>query len=271
MLEDEGFAVLQGALSPADAEAIRQAVGDATRDGTCIRPNNVLSPLRWCDEVVGRLLGDESFVAGIAAATAATDLRWTSGYVSTREPRTGPLPLHQDWWCWDHPASHDRAAPQVAVIIYLDDVPAGRAALRVVPGSQRRLPVDVRLDTGGTVVAGEPGTTIVPAGPGDAIVVDYRLLHGTTANATDERREAVILNLVPRWRELPADLRGHLISGLALPRPDEAVPDHGWPARLLPTFTGPRRDLPLRRRPRAGAGRVHGSGPHAPGAFRPPR
>jgi hypothetical protein len=34
-----------------------------------------------------------------------------SGYLSVKEPRTGALDWHQDWWCWDHPVSFEEPAP----------------------------------------------------------------------------------------------------------------------------------------------------------------
>ena len=86
-------------------------------------------------------------------------------------------------------------------------------------------------------------------GPGDLVVLDYRVAHATTANATWRRRDPVLLNFAPCWRELPADVRGHLVSHLALPRPGESTPPAGWLADLLPTHAGPRRDLPLNRHP----------------------
>ena len=81
---------------------------------------------------------------------------------------------------------------------------------------------------------------------GDAVVTDYRLLHGTHANATGVRRDCVLLSFTPNWSELPEEIRGHLISHPALPGADETAP-RGVIAELLPSYDGPRADLPLNR------------------------
>jgi hypothetical protein len=78
------------------------------------------------------------------------------------------------------------------------------------------------------------------------VVTDYRLLHGTHANAGARRRDCVLLSFTPHWRELPDDIRGHLISHPALPQDGRSGPI-GRLSALLPSFDGPRRDLPLNR------------------------
>jgi ectoine hydroxylase-related dioxygenase (phytanoyl-CoA dioxygenase family) len=87
--------------------------------------------------------------------------------------------------------------------------------------------------------------------PGDVVILDYRLLHATTANATPVQRNCVLLSFVPRWRELPSDLRAHLIRHLAQPRVDEAHPAVAYDG-MLPTFEGVPADLTLNRRPPTG-------------------
>jgi ectoine hydroxylase-related dioxygenase (phytanoyl-CoA dioxygenase family) len=232
----DGYALLPGWLEPDELPAIR-AAADAVVDGdaapACPRPNNTLLPLRWNDDLVALLVADERRVASLATATGAADLRWISGYLSVKEPRTGALDWHQDWWCWDHPVSFEPAAAQVALLVYLGDTDERTGALRVYPGSHR----------------GEPGDPVtLRARAGDAVALDYRLLHGTHPNAAESRRDAVLLSFTPSWAELPADIRGHLIAHLAQPTAGE--PTDGSPVvPLLPRFDGPRRDLPLNRTP----------------------
>ena len=72
------------------------------------------------------------------------------------------------------------------------------------------------------------------ARPGDAAVIDYRLLHATHANATDARRDCLLLNFAPSCiPRSPAD--------------GEPPPAAAWADALLPRHDGPRRDLPLSR------------------------
>jgi hypothetical protein len=87
----------------------------------------------------------------------------------------------------------------------------------------------------------------VNARAGDAVVLDYRLLHGTHPNASSKRRDCLLLSFTPNWGGLPADVRAHLVRHLALPADGEPVPPTGWTAELLPRFDGARADLELNR------------------------
>jgi ectoine hydroxylase-related dioxygenase (phytanoyl-CoA dioxygenase family) len=195
----------------------------------------------------------------IAIASHADDLRWISGYVSVKSPRSPPLWWHQDWWCWDHPASFQRAASQVAVLSYVKPTSRLNGALRVLPGTHcqsgaihaalpdlngnaaENLPLDH------AVFQDQPGQVTIELDAGDAVMVDYRLLHGTHANDTDFRRDCVILNFAPSWLALPDEMRGHLICHPALPRDDEVVSASCRATKVLPTFGGTRASLSLNR------------------------
>jgi hypothetical protein len=221
-----GYARLPGWLGAAELPAVRAAAEALDAAPACPRENNTLLPLRWDDELVNLLVADPGRVAALANATGATDLRWISGYLSVKEPHTGALDWHQDWWCWDHPVSFADAAPQIALLVYLSDTDERSGALRV----RGREPVTLR------------------ARAGDAVALDYRLEHGTHPNAAAVRRDAVLLSFAPHWAQLPADIRGHLIGHLAQPTAGEEPAGHPV-APLLPHFDGPRRDLPLNRTP----------------------
>jgi ectoine hydroxylase-related dioxygenase (phytanoyl-CoA dioxygenase family) len=199
----------------------------------CERPHNTLAPLRWDSPIVSRVLASEARRAVVAEATGARAPRWISGYVSVKDPRSEPLEWHQDWWCWDHPVSYRKAASQVAVLCYLSGTTSRTAALRVRPGTHR-----------GRAIGGE---VTLEAAAGDAVAVDYRLLHGTHPNRSAQRRDALILNFAPEWDALPDDVRAHLIRHPALPGAGERPASESWPVELLPTYSGTPRDLPLSR------------------------
>jgi len=231
-----GYARIDGILDANEVAAARRAVERvlaAPAVPGCEREHNRLAPLRWDDPLVEALLSDRRRRAAIAAATGADDLRWISGYVSTKEPGSAALGWHRDWWCWDHAVSLRPAAVQVAVLVYLSDTDERTGALRVVPGSHH--------------ASAATGELTVAARRGDAVVLDYRLLHGTHPNAAATRRDAVLLSFTPNWSGLPVDVRAHLIQHLALPRADEPIPAGEWQAELLPRFDGPRTDLALSR------------------------
>jgi ectoine hydroxylase-related dioxygenase (phytanoyl-CoA dioxygenase family) len=262
MLLSAGYTILREFVAPAELDSLRQIVDDLVGSATgepCARPNNVLVPLRWDDLVVEAVLCAPSRTRRLREAVAARDLRWISGYVSIKKPQSLPLWWHQDWWCWRHPISYRREAAQVAVLCYLSDTDSANGALRVLPGSHRRsyplhaaLPAGHRTPATGDdpdhpVMRDQPGQETVGVGAGDAVVLDYRTLHGTHANTSPRRRDAILLNFTPSWHDLPADIRGHLIGNAALPGPGETSAA-GHPLRaLLPQHDGPRRDLPLSR------------------------
>jgi Phytanoyl-CoA dioxygenase (PhyH) len=263
-LVDDGFALLPSFLGPGDLSVVRRAVGEvlaAPLDSTCERPNNTLAPLRWDSPIVSIMLSDPDRMGRLASVTAATDLRWISGYVSIKDPHSPPLWWHQDWWCCDHPVSFRREPAQVAVLCYLTDTDAHNGALRVLPGSHARsapihaaLP-DAHSDESGTLSApheamrDQPGQVTLALRAGDAAVLDYRLLHGTHPNLSERRRDCVLLSFTPGWRHLPADVRGHLIRHPALPSEHDSVVPGDRIASLLPDHHGPRSDLPLNRKP----------------------
>jgi ectoine hydroxylase-related dioxygenase (phytanoyl-CoA dioxygenase family) len=217
-----------------------------------------LLPLRWNDRIVRHLLNSERRAHLLSDCLGADDLRWISGYVSIKEPHSPPLWWHQDWWCWDHPVTYRHAAPQVAVLCYLTPTDERSGALRVLPGSHHRsLPIHALLpephdagdlDAGHIAMNNHPEEVTLRLRAGDAVAIDYRLLHGTHENAGNARRDCILLSFTPSWRNLPEEVRGHLISHPALPAEDECQSELAREARLLPRFHGPRRDLVVNRR-----------------------
>jgi ectoine hydroxylase-related dioxygenase (phytanoyl-CoA dioxygenase family) len=257
----DGFALLPEFLEPAELEGLRSAVDQtlaAPLPPGCERPHNSLAPLRWNSPVVEQVLSGRSRMAALEEAIGARDLRWISAYVSVKEARTPALWWHQDWWCWDHPVSYHRAPSQVAVLCYLADMSPGNGALRLLPGTHHRsvalhalLPEAhtaeaAELDVSQPAFSDQPGQVTAELESGGAVVIDYRLLHGTHANGAGERRDCLLFSFAPAWCELPLDVRAHLSRHPALPGPQEH-PDPSWPRHLLPTLDAPARDLPLNR------------------------
>lgn len=259
---ESGYAHLPGWLTGDALTAVRALAAALATDApgveSCKRPNNTLVPLRWNDRLVAQMVADPEALRRLSAIVDARDLRWVSGYLSIKEPNSPPLWWHQDWWCWNHPVSYRRAPSQVSLLCYLIDTTVSSGALRLIPGSHARsielhaaLP-EAHADDTSLLPADHPAMSDHPeqatlsVRAGDAVVTDYRLLHGTHANSTGVRRDCVLLNFAPNWSELPDDVRGHLISHSALPGAGEVSPSEPI-ASLLPTYEGPRADLPLSR------------------------
>jgi hypothetical protein len=262
-IDADGYVILEAFLERRSVDQLRPHIdAELARPPMpgCERPHNRLVPLRWNNPIVDLILGDDRRRTLLRRVTAGDDLRWISAYVSVKEPGTPALWWHQDWWCWDHPVSFCRQAAQVALLVYLSDTTEYTGALRVLPRSHRRsvplhrvLPeahakeADVPLRH--PALRDAPGQQSVCVRAGDAVVLDYRLLHGTHPNASLNRRNAILLSFTPCWRGLPTDVRAHLIQHPALPSGDEPVSSMTWSYELLPTFNGPRTDLPTNRRP----------------------
>jgi hypothetical protein len=258
----DGYALLERFVKPNELAALRAEVDDVLAQPLppgCEPPNNTLAPLRFDHPIVRRVLGSKPRLAAIAAAAGARDLRWISAYVSVKEPHSAALWWHQDWWCWDHPVSHRHEAPQIAVLLYLADTSAHNAALRVLPGTHRRtsslhaaLPEAHTNDAASlgqdhVAMRDHPEQVTLDVRAGDAVVTDYRLLHGTHSNRSSDRRDCLLLTFAPDWSRLPDDIRAHLIRHPALPTATERASTPGLPLGVLPAYEGEPRDLPLNR------------------------
>jgi len=84
----------------------------------------------------------------------------------------------------------------------------------------------------------QPDQTNLCVTAGDAVVIDYRLLHGTHENATALRRDCILLTFTPNWRDLPSEIKGHLISHPAQPSDSEDLSDMSFQMETLPRFDG---------------------------------
>jgi ectoine hydroxylase-related dioxygenase (phytanoyl-CoA dioxygenase family) len=260
----DGFFVFEEFLNQNEIPTIQHEVEKiiaANRDSSCVRPNNTLLPLRWNDLLVELFLKSNYRIHLLKEATEARDLKWISGYVSIKDAYSPPLWWHQDWWCWQHPISFKKATSQIALMCYLTSTTEQNGALRVLPRSHHNrtdlhacIP-EVHTDAaneskqGQIAMSNHNDQITLNLNAGDAVALDYRLLHGTHANTTAIRRDCIILTFTPSWKELPEDIRGHLINHHALPLDTEFPDKKMYPIQLLPTFVGQRKDLEVNRIP----------------------
>jgi len=258
----DGFVLLKAFVETGELEELQSLVTStltSPNEGACTRPYNTLLPLRWNDAIVGFLLNSGRRIQALTDALQANDLKWISGYMSVKEPHSPPLWWHQDWWCWDHPATYQPTAPQIALLCYLADTTAESGALRVLPGSHlKSTPIHAVLPEAHGVTAEQldlehaafrdlPGQVTLGLRAGDAVVIDYRLLHGTHRNRCDSRRDCILLSFTSCWKTLPTDIKAHLIAHPAQPSETEWTNVAPALRKLLPSFNGMHRDLPLNR------------------------
>jgi Phytanoyl-CoA dioxygenase (PhyH) len=185
------------------------------------RRSHVLNGFGWDSREYRLLASDPLRIARIGEASHANDLRWISGYRIDKPSQAPALEWHQDWWAWRDPVSFETAAPQVALLVYLDRTTPENGAIRVIPGSHlvpwmaQDLPIphDPRndlLELDHEALRDRSDAVSVCCEPGDGVLLDYRVLHGTHANTSDSARMAVHWSFTPNWADLPADIRFHL-------------------------------------------------------------
>ena len=261
----DGYCVIPDFIKADELSLLSRAVDavliQTTHPGMS-RPGNDLAPLRWSDEVVTLILRSADRLNRLAAAIAAPDLKWLSAYVSTKRPCTPPLCWHQDWWGWDHALSFGRPAPQVAVLIYLSETSRKNGALRILPGSHRtscdlhaslpepHSPSASSLSVDHPAMGDHAKQVTLGLRAGDAVVIDYRLLHGTHANENLARRDCVLLSFIPDWAKFPNELKAHVRGHPALPTADEMVEATRKPySDVFPRFAGQPVDIAINRVP----------------------
>jgi ectoine hydroxylase-related dioxygenase (phytanoyl-CoA dioxygenase family) len=257
-----GFTTIPSLFEEPDLQEIEKQVQRRLalpHDPMMNRVGNDLVPLRWNDPIVARLLCRTSVLARIRSAVAAADLRWISAYISSKGACTPALLWHQDWWCWDHAISFASTAPQIAVLCYLSDTSQHTGALRVLPGSHRRtLPIHSKLPEPHSTAAEQlapddpalsdhEGQMTLNLCRGDAVAIDYRLLHGTHPNRSLSRRDALLFSFAPNWRFLPEIIRAHLAMHPALPNTAEWPTIAGWKEEILPQYDGIPASLQINR------------------------
>ncbi|QSX37411.1 phytanoyl-CoA dioxygenase family protein [Shewanella sedimentimangrovi] len=135
---------------------------------------------------------------------------------------------------WHQGAQHPRSYPYLNIGIYLDPAPAGDGCLRYVPGTQHRLHdiQDLSAEHGWDI----PGVAQQPAQPGDILVQDMMILHGSEPKRSPGCRRTIYVELRPMagilesGRQSPewAELRRQWMA-LVLERANPAdVPPHWY-------------------------------------------
>src|SRR3989442_469235 len=204
----EGYAVLQRFLDVSEISALCADIERllvSAQGQSCERPHNTLVPLRWNGVVIGHVLASENRRDRLCEVLSSEDLRWISGYISIKGPCSQALWWHQDWWCWDHPVSVRLRAPQVGLLCYCSRTDAHSAALRVLPGSHHRsaalhavLPEahahdSADLAASHPAMSDRPSQVTLQLEAGDALILDYRLLHRTHPHTAELRRDRVLV------------------------------------------------------------------------------
>ncbi len=197
------------------ADELLSAISDEHREE--FRYQGTMLPVpHWRDALVDLIGG--SAIRHVAATLRFADLRWVSGYLISKPPKSPSLWWHQDWWAWEEPVSASPVAPYVFVAVYLCDTTFRNGCLRVIPGSHRKrhklhaLPPahSSSIKDCARAHTSDPSERSVAAYAGDIVVADARLLHATHANTSDSARTCLILWYAPDYNALPRVLRNKM-------------------------------------------------------------
>ncbi|KJK11584.1 hypothetical protein UB45_12405 [Terrabacter sp. 28] len=197
--DEHGYLVLRGRIAPDRLERLRRASEQWMADGLAPdreRPGDWLFADRPSGRVMYRvdylhdkgqpasleLLGSPE-VLGIAESLAGPDFVPTYESMVFKSAGDGaPIPWHQD-------AVHSRRHRIFNVDVYLDASLSGHGALFVVPGSQgRRTDACALADDHGWQL---PGAIEVEMQPGDVLVHDDMVVHGSPPSVGNALRRTI--------------------------------------------------------------------------------
>lgn len=194
-LRDQGYVVLKGLLTESEVGKVR----------TATMPR--IAALSWANQTVANTIGAYMTTPAYAELFShpklleglkrlgLTDIAYLSAVAIFKVPGEGRRPWHQDWFGYGYERFTDRP-PEVGVMWYLSPTSRDNGCLRVVPGSHRPGSM-INVRTLAEPWQDLPGEINVCTEPGDALVVDARLLHAAHANTTREIRPLITVWYIP--------------------------------------------------------------------------
>ena len=231
---DNGYVLVPGLLSPAEAAAYRQETHDLARRLSAIREINSTwgsantvtdrpTQLLHCHDVqfqsaaFTRLLVNEK-LTGAAADIIGPNVQLHHTKMFIKPPEKGsPFPMHQDAPFFPH-ENHS----MIAAIIHFDDAPLEKGCVRVVPGSHKGglLP---HIADGAWHLSPEeyPVADALPieAKAGDALFFSYLTIHGSGINESGEARTTLLIQMrdpadPPSFRAHESNGQGMMLAGV---------------------------------------------------------
>jgi ectoine hydroxylase-related dioxygenase (phytanoyl-CoA dioxygenase family) len=205
--DENGYLILRDRIPPELLARLQAAAARMIERGRAAAPDDPLAEdCRFADRESGRvmyrvdylhskgepstleLLGSPA-VLGIAESLAGANFVPTYESVVFKDAGDGAaINWHQD-------AIHPRTHRIFNVDIYLDESRAGEGALRVAPGSQKQR-VDI-CDLEGRYGWNAPGVIQVEMQPGDVLVHDVMLVHGSEGVVGNRLRRTIYYEFRP--------------------------------------------------------------------------
>ncbi|NQZ67367.1 MAG: phytanoyl-CoA dioxygenase family protein, partial [Lentisphaeria bacterium] len=225
---DDGFCVVENVLPTEFLERVRtvcydhlKTVSDEHREAQ--RSTGSLIDLSAMPELAELI----AFPGALEAyrRMGFDDVRYTTGYLISKPPKSPPLFWHFDWMGWAHPLSYEKAALQTFFMYYLVDTTPENGCLKVIPRSHidehplHKLIEDahspelrVARDLTAPEFASHPNEVNVCVKAGDLVIGDSRLIHGSHPNDSDLERPVLTLWMHPNFGDLPGPLQAFCYS-----------------------------------------------------------
>lgn len=266
LLLRQGYCVAQGLLEETliarlqhDSQSIVSNVSPSHRERNKSQGSLInLSDYPEYAEIIGA-----QALADLFTTLAFPNPVFSSGYLISKPPHSPALFWHQDWWGWDDPFSYTPTIAQVFIMIYLSKTTPSNGCLRAIPSSHRHqhhLHAATAAHAESLSAVENPDDPLyqsvaeavaVPVEPGDVVVGDARLLHGSYPNNSDTERTLLTLWYHPNFSALPAGMQAR-IQEIFLRRGVDTDPDAAeqkimsqWPveqrqkiAHLFPNYRG---------------------------------
>ena len=168
-----------------------------------------------------------------------SDLRFSSGYLISKPPKSPPLFWHQDWWGWEHKSSYTDFIHQIFVMVYLTDTTRENGCLKFLPGSHRskhkfhesknaHSEELARVDNpNDPLFLNEKEEIDVPSKLGDIVVGDARVLHAANKNNSDKKRSLITLWYHPHYNQMTDEMRSRIYHLYARKNEDDVETDSG--------------------------------------------
>ena len=208
--DDNGYILVPGLFSPAEAAELRQAAHDlAARmqkirsiDATWATARDVdptkkvallhCHDVQFQDARFTRLIVDPRLTS-IAQSIIGPNVQLHHTKMFIKPPEKGaPFPMHQDFPYFPH----DRNS-MIAAIVHLDDAPLAKGCLRVVPKSHKLGPIKTSRPDYSLSPDEYPIDKATPcaARAGDVIFFSYLTIHGSGINVSSEARTTVLVQM----------------------------------------------------------------------------
>jgi len=238
-LIEEGYCIVPDVLSADFVQELRDATdhliaGMTAEDKRVQRSTGSMIPVVK-DPRLARLIAHPNALRALNAM-GFDDVRFQSGYIISKPPKSPRLFWHFDWGFWNHPMSYDKFPAQIFLMYYLTDTTRENGCLRVIPRSHlEENPLHTELAHAHTAQLTEakdlnrvefklrPDEVDVKVKAGDLVVGDSRLLHASHSNESDHRRTVITLWFHPNFSDLPEGMRAAFVKRCD-PLPAE------WPA-----------------------------------------